>query len=325
MEMKNLGIAVVAATSCSVFGAEIFEGDGKALSIGGFVDVALGKRGAIYSDPELDVHQISPRINIGGYQEIAPDITVDAKGEWALNYLDGGDTSFTTRLGYIGVTHNQFGRVVMGTQWSPFYSVAGAADMPIAFSNDFLYFDSNSLGTARAEKMVSYQKTFTLNDSLNLDLSTGWQGKEDTNVDSRTQISLNVAYDKFVIGYAYNGGKIAGEDSVLNAVSLKYGEYGIGPYAAIVFTNHDAHDNREYQYYDAILAYGLSNNVNLILNYEEGNDETSNTKMYEHSALQLEYSISSGLMAFIGYQIDLGNDLNENEDDQYSAGLRYFF
>ncbi|MCV5754808.1 hypothetical protein OFN51_39010, partial [Escherichia coli] len=81
-----------------------------------------------------DVGTNSPRINISATQDLGNGFTADARGEWALNYLDGGEESFKTRLGYLGITHEVYGRAVGGTQWSPYYDVAGIADMPIAFA-----------------------------------------------------------------------------------------------------------------------------------------------------------------------------------------------
>ncbi len=50
--------------------------------------------------------------------------------------------------------------LVVGTQWSPYYDFAGVADMSIAFANDFLYSNQYNLGSARAERMLSYRKGF---------------------------------------------------------------------------------------------------------------------------------------------------------------------
>ena len=158
MKMKTLAVAVAAlACGSQAFAAEVYNSDGTSLSIGGHVSVGVGE----YFEEDVKVHQVSPRINIGGKKDIGNGVTIDAKGEWALNYLNGGDTSFKTRLGYIGATHEQYGRVVAGTQWSPYYDVAGVADLPIAFANDFLYDNQgNNLGSARADKMLSYRKGF---------------------------------------------------------------------------------------------------------------------------------------------------------------------
>lgn len=42
--------------------AEVYNSDGTSLSIGGHVSVGVGE----YFEEEVKVHQVSPRINIGG-------------------------------------------------------------------------------------------------------------------------------------------------------------------------------------------------------------------------------------------------------------------
>ncbi len=127
MKMKTLAVAVAAlACGSQAFAAEVYNSDGTSLSIGGHVSVGVGE----YFEDEVKVHQVSPRINVAGKKDIGNGVTVDAKGEWALNYLNGGDQSFKTRLGYIGATHEQLGRLVVGTQWAPYYDVGGVADLP---------------------------------------------------------------------------------------------------------------------------------------------------------------------------------------------------
>ncbi|MDF5533714.1 porin, partial [Vibrio parahaemolyticus] len=152
MNKKLLAAAIAAATfGTQAVAVELYNNDGTTFSMGGHVSVNLN--GSEQGD--TDVGTNSPRINISATQDLGNGFTADARGEWALNYLDGGEESFKTRLGYLGVTHEVYGRAVGGTQWSPYYDVAGIADMPIAFANDFIYDDHGNLGTGRADKMLS--------------------------------------------------------------------------------------------------------------------------------------------------------------------------
>ena len=93
-----------------------------------------------------------------------------------MNYVDGGQNTFKTRLGYIGATHEEMGRLVVGTQWSPYYDVGSVADYPIAFANDFLYDDQGRMGGARADRMASYRKSFALAEDGMVNLGLAWQG-----------------------------------------------------------------------------------------------------------------------------------------------------
>ncbi|EGU33741.1 putative outer membrane protein [Vibrio ichthyoenteri ATCC 700023] len=344
MKLNSSAIAVASTllASTSAFAAQIYSGEGTTLAVGGYVDVGVGK----YFDENVEVHQVSPRINIEGKKEIGNGVTVDAKGEWALNYLDGGDTSFTTRLGYIGASHDKAGRAVVGTQWSPYYDVAGVADLPIAFANDFLYENHNNLGSGRAEKMVSYRNTLEISSDIALSIGLGWQGKHSDSInttslsgdtvvtkrstadyDPRGQIAVSGEFAGFGVGYVYSGGDVGTKNAKSHMVSVNYGSYGKGIYVAGVLGKNDYfYDGLAETYqYEALVAFGLDNGVNISVNYESVEDDKASETQYSQSALQLEYTVTSGLMTFVGYQFDLGNDIGEKEEDYYTAGVRYFF
>lgn len=331
MKLNSLAIAVASTllASTSAFAAQVYSGDGTTLAVGGYVDVGVGK----YFEDEFKVHQISPRLNVEGKKEIGDGVTVDAKGEWALNYLDGGDTSFTTRLGYIGASHDKAGRLVVGTQWSPYYDVGGVADMPIAFANDFLYSNQNNLGSARAEKMVSYRNSLEVSSDIALNIGLGWQGKQDdVTYDTRGQIAISGDFAGFGVGYTYSGGDVGTKKAESHIVSVNYGSYGKGIYVAGVYgKNENFYTNvnnivldESYQY-EALAAFGLDNGVNISVNYESVEDDKTSKTQYSQSAIQVEYTIVSGFVTFAGYQFDLGNDIGVAEEDYYTAGARYYF
>lgn len=338
MNIKLLAVSIAAAAcGTNAFAAEIYNSEGSTLSLGGYVDVGIGEYG---SDDDVEVHQISPRINVGGTQDLGNGVIVDAKGEWALNYLGGGDTSFTTRLGYIGATHENMGRFVFGTQWSPYYDVAGVADMPIAFANDFLYKNHGTLGSARADQMVSYRKGFSLAESSSINFGLGWQGEDtDTSVDARVQGAVSLDIMGIGLGYVYSGGEITvsgkKEDATSHVVSLNYGSYGDGIYIAAVYGVNEYFFNntknagvgsnlKDTDQSEFLLAYGMSNGLNISVNYENVEDDVLKT-LYSQTAFQAEYSITPSFVTFAAYQVDLGDDDNTTkDDDKWTIGARYF-
>ncbi|MGY0616967.1 porin [Vibrio sp. FJH11] len=325
MKMKALAVAVAAlACGTQAFAAEVYNSDGTSLSIGGFVDVGVGE---YYSD-DVAVHQVTPRLNVAGKKDIGNGVTVDAKGEWSLNYVEGNEQSFKTRLGYIGATHEQLGRLVVGTQWTPYSDVGTAADMPIAFANDFLYSNQYNLGSARGEKMVSYRKGFQFGEGFAFNLGLGWQG-QNGEYDDRGQIALSTELAGFGLGYAYNGGDVEMGGSTENAqshiLSAKYGTYGAGLYVAVVYGMNeyffDGYEDTTQM--EGIVAYGV-NDWTFSVNYEGVEEDTLDT-LYSQMALQAEYAVTPAFYTFAGYQIDLGNDIDEEENDYWSIGARYYF
>lgn len=335
MKKTLLAISIPAVLlSSGVNAIELYNDEVNSFAIGGHV--SAGIKGSELGDTE--VYSESPRINFEAKRDLGNGIVVDAKAEWGINFLEGGDETFTTRLGYIGVTHDTYGRVVVGTQWAPYYDVAGVTDLPIAFANDFLYTaDANDIGNARADKMVSYRNGFDFGDAGAINLGLGWQGAHDETpairYEDRMQASLSYSLLGAALGYAYNTGDttISGRDetSSTQAVSLKYGRYGSGLYAGAVFAQNeyvagfDKTNN-----YEVLAAYALENGLNMSINYETSIDESAGTTngetLYSHSAVQVEYNFLTSVVGYVGYQIDLGNDVAEAEDNIWKLGVRFY-
>ncbi|WP_061010881.1 porin [Vibrio sp. CUB2] len=349
MKMKTLAVAVAAlACGSQAFAAEVYNSEGTSLSIGGHVSVGVGE----YFEEDVRIHDVSPRINVGGKQDIGNGVTVDAKGEWSIKLLDGGESSFNTRLGYIGATHEQFGRVVAGTQWSPYYDVAGVADLPIAFANDFLYADQYNLGSARAERMLSYRKGFEFGEGFGFNLGLGWQGQHDetskkivedpltgnlkyetsgSDYDDRVQVALSFEVVGINLGYVYSTGDVtrtgvATKSADSSVFSAAYGKYGSGIYAAIVYGMNDYFYEglEETIQLEGLLAYGV-NDWTFSVNYESVEDDKAGDTLFSQSALQAEYAVTPAFVTFAAYQFDLGNDIDVEENDFWTIGARYYF
>lgn len=348
MNKKFLAAAIAAATfGTQAVAVELYNNDGTTFSIGGHVSVNLN--GSEQGD--TDVGTNSPRINFTATQDLGNGFTADARGEWALNYLDGGEETFTTRLGYLGLTHDVYGRAVGGTQWAPYYDVAGVADMPIAFANDFIYDDHGNLGTGRADKMLSYRNAIELGEAGAINFGLGWQGakgdlsKNEARYDDRYQVALSYTVLGAKLGYTYNGGdyqdrsKYVGKNTAeSHLVSASYGSYGQGLYVAAVFAsnenmntfkrNDDSVKLEESNAYEALIAYAFPSSLNLSINYEmvDGKEyKRLAEKTYrEEMAVQAEYNFTSKFVGYAGYQFDLNNDKDHTQDDKWALGARYY-
>ncbi|MBW3695563.1 porin [Vibrio sp. T187] len=352
MNKKLLALAISAAAfGTQAVAFELYNQDGSTFEIGGHVSANIN--GSDSEDASVGTN--SPRINFNATQDLGNGFTADAKGEWALNYLDGGDDTFTTRLGYVGLTHDELGRAVVGTQWAPYYDVAGVADMPIAFANDFIYDNHGALGTGRADKMVSYRNAFDFGESGSFSFGLGWQGDNDqqvtvgnttsgTKYGDRIQATLGYDIAGVKLGYAFNTGDFTdfgskSQTAESHTVSAAYGNYGKGLYLAGVYASNEnmnfldpiAGTNRmeESTNYELLAAYALPNSLNLIMNYEmvEGKENKGDAKATarEELALQAEYNFTAKFVGYTGYQFDL-NDADGNEtDDKWTLGARYYF
>lgn len=80
---------------------------------------------------------------------------------------------FTTRLGYLGLSHPKYGSLRIGKQWGVYYDVTGCTDMFNVFGGNAsgtynTGTDGGGEGTGRAESSIVYRKNFK-------NLSTGLQ------------------------------------------------------------------------------------------------------------------------------------------------------
>jgi predicted porin len=324
MDKKILAIAVAtAAVASPALALDVYDNNGSTFSVGGHVSVNINGS----SDGEVGVGTNAPRINFNFTQDLGNGYTADAKGEWALNLLDGGDTSFTTRLGYIGLTNDAMGRLVAGTQWAPYYDVAGVTDKPIAFATDFLYTNHGDTGTGRADNMLSYRKAFDFGGS-SLGLGLAWQGKQGI-YDDRVQFTLSYDISDFMIGYALSTGDVDGMGGMSHAVSGKYGTYGDGFYAGVVYTINEkvyglgsgSVPFDESTAYEVLIAYEFGNNWNLIWNLENlTQDGGLEIEAINETALQVEYFVTPQFATYGGYEFDL----SDVENDKYIIGARYY-
>ncbi|PKG37544.1 porin [Psychromonas sp. Urea-02u-13] len=306
---------------------EVYADEENSFSIGGHLSAGLA--GDSGDDGDAQVNAPSPRINFEGKRGLTQDLSFDAKIEWGVNYLNNDKTTdknpdvLSSRLGYVGATHTTIGRVVVGRQWAPYYSVMGIADSPVAFANDFLYNDHGNLGTGRANKMVSYGKGFNLSESMALKFGAGWQGTQGV-YDSRLQASLQLQFEQFNVGYAFSNGDVADETAMSNGFSAGYGNYGKGLYVAGVYALNESitiagSDNTAAEF---IAAYALDNGLNLIANYEMVDDD-DNVAGYSEAAFQVEYRVLPKVLTYAGYQVGLDSDDNK-EEDKWMFGARFY-
>ncbi|MCW8332406.1 porin [Vibrio paucivorans] len=341
MNKKLLAVAIAAsAFGTQAVAVELYNNDGSTFSMGGHVSVNVN--GSEAEDASVGTN--SPRINFGATQDLGNGFTAEAKGEWDLNLLENSDESFTTRLGYIGVTHAEYGSTYVGTQWAPFYDVAGVTDLPIAFANDFLYTgdDFAKTGQTRADNMVSYRNGMDFGNAGALNVGIGWQGTADsktatgiTEYSDRVQFALSYAIMGANLGYAYSTGDVKGLGGASGALdyhvfSAAYGSYGNGLYLAGVYQlSEDKYVTREESdSYELIAAYALANSLNLSVNYEtvEITEKVANTKSTdrEELALQAEHHFTSKFVGYTGYQFDLKSEDGYTSDDKWVIGARYY-
>lgn len=135
-----------------------------------------------FTQDEAQVQDAGSRI--GFEYSVGDEIRLFAAGEWSLrltgneNPFYPGDTTssgfvlledrgtdvFGSRLGYVGVDFNEWGRFALGKQWGVHYDVTSYTDRFNVFGADAsATFNANTdgglMGTGRADSALSYRNT----------------------------------------------------------------------------------------------------------------------------------------------------------------------
>lgn len=157
----------------SVSAIEIYKDDKNAVEIGGFIDVRV-----INTQGETEVVNGASRINFGFSRELTNGWNAFAKLEWGVNPVGSSDIVynnrfesvqdefFYNRLGYAGLSHDQYGTITIGKQWGAWYDVVYSTNYGFVWDGNtagvytFNKDDGAVNGVGRGDKTVQYRNAF---------------------------------------------------------------------------------------------------------------------------------------------------------------------
>lgn len=318
---------------------ELYNDGVNSVSMGGHLTVELTDKSG---DTKLDAN--SPRINFSFNRDLGEGFKLDSRIEMGMSNFVTGGNSFSTRLGYIGVGHDDYGRLSAGKQWSVYYDVTSATDMPIAWGSDSLFSyangtDGGKLGLGRADQSVQYRNGVSLGNAGDLNFGVQWQGTSGE-YDDRISASATYAVAGIKLGYAYSGGDVdyttlgqGVQDANVHAFSAAYGTYGKGLYLAGAYAMSENLQQSELagngiiaeeaDGYEALAAYGLNNGLNLYVLYQGVEDTTNDLTIQEYTNFGAEYKLTSNTVVYGAYKVDHGSDIKDT-DNAFAVGLRIF-
>ena len=212
MHKKILAAAIAATMASSAMALEVFNDDVNSLSIGGRIGVAS-------DDSSKSLNDDSSRINFKYTHDLGNGWTANGVAEWSFkSQAKSGEDVFGNRLGNIGLSHEEFGAIAVGKQFSVFGEIAEWASDRMLFNGaqwtgiyDGMNGDGGISGTGRADDAITYRNSFG---DLNIGVQyqakgTGESKLDDNNVDYDRNAGYQFAasYDLpmgFSVGYAYN-------------------------------------------------------------------------------------------------------------------------
>ena len=278
-KLTSIGLAIVFAMPAYA-DVTIYESGGDTVKIRGRADVAAvntqGETGLIDGSSRLNIN-FARDMNDGWSAMAVIETGINLVGETGIAF-PGGD-SFQTRrddplnlrLGYVGVSHPDYGSLTMGKQWGAFYDIAVITDMGRTWSataSGVFNFngDGGLSGTGRADKAVLYRNSFG---DISFALQAQFRAVSD-NIDELVAPSdpedrvLSVDYDSTTGGsvmYTFagdhtlaagfnegtftgtleGGGEIEVDDSVV-AIAYRYGKYRDGLYVGLFYNDAEFHE-----------------------------------------------------------------------------------
>lgn len=289
--MKKLTSSLVAAAVALPFAASaevtLFEDDRNKVSLSGYVDVR-----ALNTQGKTELVDGTSRFRLSFERELAEKLTAIAVTEVGVNVvgnteiaISGGDTvhtrngePFNLRLGYVGVTHEDYGTLTLGKQWGVFYDVSSATDLSFIYagtaSGVYTFNGDGGLnGTGRADKAIQYRNSFGKfsfgvqvqarnssdefhnNDPVPMPIEMNGQPSVLERIAYDNTFGLSATYqftDKLSISAAHNQGKFEGNISggqeieakdTITAVGFKYNTlYEDGLYFAANVNQNENHN-----------------------------------------------------------------------------------
>ncbi|ADN77334.1 porin Gram-negative type [Ferrimonas balearica DSM 9799] len=293
MKKSILFLSVAAAMAMPAQAVELYNDGVNQITLGGHLTAQLSNVDWYQGvDVDTQLRPNSPRINFGFNRDLGNGYALDAKIETGYNMMTSGN-SFSTRLGYMGVSHEDYGRLSFGKEWSTYYDAAWWTDMPVVFSSDQLGIytgdtDGGDSGMGRADKAIQYRKGFSLGDFGNLNLGLQWQG-ENGALDQRIGGSLIYQIGEFKLGTSYVGGDINGEYKI-------YGN------TVVDSTKHDA----ELTSWQVSAAYGQwGKDLYLAASYQQGTNTEAGMR-FTGDSIGMEflaaYGFETNTTAFVSYR-----------------------
>ncbi|QQX80944.1 porin [Shewanella sp. KX20019] len=294
------------------FAVEVFKDSKNAFEVGGFVDARV-----INTQDVTEVVNGISRINFGFTREMSNDWRSYVKLEWGVNPFGNATISYSSesnfetksgdflnnRLGYIGVSHADFGSIAIGKQWGAWYDVVYNTNYGFVWdgnaSGTYTYNKSDGAinGVGRGDKVIQYRNSWgDLGIAVQMQLKNSQTDIEDdgsnnpnrlvmTEYDNTYGIGLTYqATDKLVITVGGNigepegttaSGRIISETDYIYGMGLTWGSWDeYGWYAAMNVNQNEFHDTdnlgrflQESVGLETLLSYYLDNSVKLLASY----------------------------------------------------------
>lgn len=216
----------------SIFASEIYNNGTSSIASRGYLGVAY-----LNTDTTDEFTEAGSRIGLDFTHQIENDWTVGVTLEWATNFNNNDNISFTqggnsngpagksnesltARHGYVSAYHDTWGTFSLGKQWATFYDVTSVTDVLNFFGGNAAGSfnagtDGGLSGTGRVEQALVWRKSFdnlqvglqfqAQNKSVKFDnANSEFNGEEIAAIGNGYGLSFVYNLDEFNFGIGYN-------------------------------------------------------------------------------------------------------------------------
>jgi len=282
----------------------------------------------VFDDGVWDVINHSSRLGVRGSEDLGDGLSAIYQFEFGVDAAEGGNFE-SNRPRLVGLRGENFGTISIGTQWTPYYNVAGVGDV---FNSRWFSRGTTYLGDFRRSNSLFYQ-TPNFN---------GFDGQAMLVMDGQAFDELGNpvgedAVDIWDVALRYTNGPIfAGAAYVSTEAEPTTDQYAValgwtGEALAATFTFEDGDfTGVDAQNYYGTLSYAFGSNVvRVAYGFLDPDDDVEETHNY---ALGFQHNLSIRSRLWVEYtgrnqdEFDEITDVNFSGDsDIISVGMRHDF
>ena len=348
---------------------ELYKDEQNSVALRGYIT------GVYHSTEDTDdIDEGNSRWGLDVKRNLDDEWTAGVTLEWGLNFdrntdftiggesqapAGSADDAMFTRLGYVHFSHDDWGTVGIGKQWSAFYDVAAVTDIIHYWGGSAsgafnLNGDGGISGTGRAEQAIVWRKSYSgfnlalqlvaQDEDVIIDVpedhpSAPQNGEKLATMGNGYGASVMYTWEMLTFGLAYNANKIdiepgfniSGNDDSIAAFSIAYGSNGEpGIYSAALVTSSENHEiDDQNQFLDTvsaefILKYTLENGLGVYAGFnhiEEDDSDYVGEYEFHYNFVGMEYPVfNKAAIFFTELRLeDTTSAAGVNDDDSQVA------
>ena len=347
MQKKLLATVVASMVAGQAMAVEVYNDETTSLSIGG----RLGFTDTKVNGSDHAAGNDSARINFKFAHQFDNGWTGSAVAEWGFRAKNdnagGANDIFNSRLGNVGLSHEEIGSITAGKNWSVMYDITSWTDsMAIATSSAMGIYDGRVSGdfdgTSRADDVIQYRNSFN-----GLNVGVQYQMADTTGHDEaadRTKrkggYGVALSYDLpmgMSAGLTHNKTEYSNKD---NSKSTSLGLRFAGEELTVAFAASDlryatkvggaaevSEKARGMELFGEYSLDSVKDGLAIQAKYDHLTDKTSGSSAKDKKfALAPVYRTGPMQFAF-EWAHDRNTDTNgvKTQDDTYSIQARYYF